>query len=1026
MASGQSVGRLRYDTTILEKVGGSNELKIKNNTRDSVGGIFTNVGGGWGRWLKPRTNFDTLFIGLDTVIVGSSPVNIYNADGILTGDRTLTGNNGLYSMLWDSMKLVNFNVWSTVAGDKGEVNLQNTLASLGWATDNLDRSAYLYADPFGAKLQAYDLSESKEINLLVDKDSIYTTYSQGAPNIASIGDDRIVTRSPTGGIRYLDASAIGGGSPNTSIGAGFKVAVNGTNNVKSLKGGSNVTLDSLVTGEVRINASGDTTIANVLDYGAIPNDGLSDDVAFKAAIATGKRVYVPAIGDYFINDTLFISDKQEIFGGGINSVLYTTEDSVNIIHLSDSSLVHDLAFRGTGVGTIPGGTFTLQNGIFYGGFGNTIHDCYFSDIKGSAIYSYAGSTITGNEVSRCVVVRSTVGVFLLINSEYGNYNDIRVYDGNVAFFERNSGNNKWNGLTAEFNDVGFRLLSNSGGNGGHGQVVASTFNHQTSYGIEVQSEERTYLFANNQIWNNGTGVAIGSVDTARRVVFSDNVISGGSIITTKASDCVWTGGTFGTSAVTVTGTTGIEYCHIMNSVYQTVGCGTSSGMTNPMTAVDDIIIGGSSGAPTRLPAGADGQFLQYTTAGGIDWASITGGGDVTKVGTPVNNQVGVWTGNGTIEGDPNFTWDASKLTVTGAAEVTGAATLPTIQGGTAVGSGVIIKSTIANGTTTGTAFTLTGGNNGATVLLRGTNDGMFAIGPNAPLTNTRLFITGSGSSSATYNAIFRNLNSDNLLIIDNAGSFTIGNNQNSASTHSINGTTTFGATNTALTNTVSYNTVYRHQTSGTAAAGLGVGSQYNLENASGTIVNMATKAYALTDATNASEDADEVTSLKVNGSLTERMRLRSSGALQVGGTPDVTTADSLLAIEGGDIKKVGTNTLFSSGTYTPTIAGTVNVTSSSVNGTFKYIRIGAIVQVSGQIALTQTSANTTTSFTLTLPVSSNFTQAYDATGHVTNSGQDRTAGVIYANSSASTVTFEWYPTGITNPMQYVSFQYEIK
>lgn len=45
--------------------------------------------------------------------------------------------------------------------------------------------------------------------------------------------------------------------------------------------------------------------------------------------------------------------------------------------------------------------------------------------------------------------------------------------------------------------------------------------------------------------------------------------------------------------------------------------------------------------------------------------SGTGGGDVYKVGTPVNNQVGVWTGNGTIEGDADLTFDGTNLVVTG-------------------------------------------------------------------------------------------------------------------------------------------------------------------------------------------------------------------------------------------------------------------------------------------------------------------------------------------------------------------------
>lgn len=45
------------------------------------------------------------------------------------------------------------------------------------------------------------------------------------------------------------------------------------------------------------------------------------------------------------------------------------------------------------------------------------------------------------------------------------------------------------------------------------------------------------------------------------------------------------------------------------------------------------------------------------------WASIAGGGDVSKVGTPVDNQLGVWTGDGTIEGDANLTWTGSNLTL---------------------------------------------------------------------------------------------------------------------------------------------------------------------------------------------------------------------------------------------------------------------------------------------------------------------------------------------------------------------------
>lgn len=41
-------------------------------------------------------------------------------------------------------------------------------------------------------------------------------------------------------------------------------------------------------------------------------------------------------------------------------------------------------------------------------------------------------------------------------------------------------------------------------------------------------------------------------------------------------------------------------------------------------------------------------------------------GDVAKVGTPVDNEIGVWTGDGTLEGDSNLTWNGTIFSITGA------------------------------------------------------------------------------------------------------------------------------------------------------------------------------------------------------------------------------------------------------------------------------------------------------------------------------------------------------------------------
>jgi hypothetical protein len=79
-------------------------------------------------------------------------------------------------------------------------------------------------------------------------------------------------------------------------------------------------------------------------------------------------------------------------------------------------------------------------------------------------------------------------------------------------------------------------------------------------------------------------------------------------------------------------------------------------------------------------------------------------GDVAKVGTPVDNQVGVWTGDGTIEGTTGLTYDGSALAVTGNITVTGTV------------DGIDIATDVAANTAKVTNATHTGQVTGATAL----------------------------------------------------------------------------------------------------------------------------------------------------------------------------------------------------------------------------------------------------------------------------------------------------------------------
>lgn len=74
----------------------------------------------------------------------------------------------------------------------------------------------------------------------------------------------------------------------------------------------------------------------------------------------------------------------------------------------------------------------------------------------------------------------------------------------------------------------------------------------------------------------------------------------------------------------------------------------------------------TSGAALPDQTGESGKYLK-TDGTDATWEAAAGGGDVAKVGTPVNDQIGVWTGDGTIEGDAALTFDGDKVTLTNSA-----------------------------------------------------------------------------------------------------------------------------------------------------------------------------------------------------------------------------------------------------------------------------------------------------------------------------------------------------------------------
>lgn len=88
--------------------------------------------------------------------------------------------------------------------------------------------------------------------------------------------------------------------------------------------------------------------------------------------------------------------------------------------------------------------------------------------------------------------------------------------------------------------------------------------------------------------------------------------------------------------------------------------------------VTSVTAPGVSGSATlgRIYMDSGDKLLKFVNDTTVYDLTLGGGGDVIKVGTPVDNEIGVWTGDGTIEGDTAFSWDGTKLSILGATSTT--------------------------------------------------------------------------------------------------------------------------------------------------------------------------------------------------------------------------------------------------------------------------------------------------------------------------------------------------------------------
>jgi hypothetical protein len=116
-----------------------------------------------------------------------------------------------------------------------------------------------------------------------------------------------------------------------------------------------------------------------------------------------------------------------------------------------------------------------------------------------------------------------------------------------------------------------------------------------------------------------------------------------------------------------------------------------------------------------------------------------------------------------------------------------------------------------------------------------------------------------------------------------------------------------------------------------------------------------------------------------------------------------------------------------SGTYTPTLTGVSNV-SSTTAFTCQYMRVGSVVTVSGKISVTATTNNAQTVLGISLPIASNFAAEENCGGlahTINNTAADQHGASIYADATNDRAKFEYYETHGSADVFTFTFTYRI-
>lgn len=409
-----------------------------------------------------------------------------------------------------------------------------------------------------------------------------------------------------------------------------------------------------------------TNWVNVKDFGAVGNGVAEDTAAIRAAIATGKDVFIPegvflssATG---ANTTIYtLNPGQKIFGLNRKKSIIKTTSNARIIAIEPGCEVNDLGFLGDNSKASSADQY--QCGVFISTDDTlwSINNCYFKNFggndntNGGAIRAGSINTTNsiGGSISNVQMDNCYYGITLLSRAEYINFNNIKIDQSHVGIYDA-AGNNPKTDVTIQQCDTA--LIQFGGTNNGHSVTGNSNFNHNTvNLVVDGITNGQLYngvmLYAGDVIIRNSKGVRFSNCDfstgtvtltadtglyrSGRYVTMSTNVVSGESFnvfgetrtnttpitaIKIVNGDAIESNGTITTlddayDASTWNGNSQVPTKNAVRDKIESL----SGGFTNPMTTLGDIIYEDASPAAARLAGNTTTtkKFLRQTGNGTI-------------------------------------------------------------------------------------------------------------------------------------------------------------------------------------------------------------------------------------------------------------------------------------------------------------------------------------------------------------------------------------------------------------------------